>query len=240
MMVRVRGVVSAAANDRVGELPERCQKYPGRAPSATWSFGRRSTVTGLAALAGSLVMDPRMATASDPDDKPDPVALWAALEDTRTTLEAGLIAGEQRGIPVSASFNIEDGDLALIVYVAVGQRYTQLFIDPGTAALVQTASVAASDDLADATVRKAALDKGARSLVAVVREALRENIGARAVDVMPELQNGHPVAGLKCHSIIWRTCASSCACASSVLADTSTVVAVLMPSAPGSLGLPID
>jgi hypothetical protein len=135
-----------------------------------------------------------LATASDQDDKPDPVALWAALEDARITLEVGLSAGEQLGTPIFAGFDFDDGDLVLIVCVATGGRFEQVLIDPETAKILGTAPLAESDDRAEAMARKAAMDKAARSLMAVLRETLRDNVGARAVDVTPELQNGHPMA----------------------------------------------
>ena len=101
------------------------------------------------------------------------MALWAALEDARITLEVGLIAGEQLGTPVFAGFDFENGDLVLIVCVATGGRFEQVLIDPGTSTILGTAAIGEPDDQADATARKAAVDKAARSLVSVLRETLR-------------------------------------------------------------------
>jgi hypothetical protein len=193
-MVRADGVLPVAADGRVGGHSERNKNKSMCVPPAAWRLRRRSTVSGLLALGGSLIVCPGLATASDADDKPDPVALWAALEDSRITLEAGLIAGGQLGTPVFAGFDFEDGDLVLIVCIATGDRFEQVVIDPDSRTILGMAPVGGPDDRADATVRKAVLDRGARSLVTVVREALQDNLGARAVDVTPELRDGHPVA----------------------------------------------
>ena len=132
--------------------------------------------------------------ASDRDDQPDPVALWAALEDATVTLESGLIVGEQRGHPVSAKFDIADGDLQLTVWIATVDSLLQVVVDPNTAAVARSEPINASDDLADAIAQRAAVERARVSLLSAVQQALRDNRGARAVNVMPELKDGHPIA----------------------------------------------
>jgi hypothetical protein len=134
------------------------------------------------------------AAAGDRDEQPDPVALWAALEDAGTALEAGLIAAEQRGRPVSARFDMEDGDLELVVDIATDDGLYQMAVDPNIAAVLWAERISSSDDLADATAQKAAIERAKLSLLSVVQQTLREHQVARAVDVTPELRDGHPVA----------------------------------------------
>lgn len=145
-------------------------------------------------LVGTLLATAPLAAANDRDDQPDQVALWAALDDSGVTLEAGLIVGQQRGKPVSAKFDIADGDLELMISIATRDGLSHLLIDPNTASIVWSESISASDDLADATAQKAVIDRAKVSLLAAVQDALRDNKGARAVDVTPELHDGHPVA----------------------------------------------
>jgi hypothetical protein len=145
-------------------------------------------------LLAGIVIGSSLATASDRDDKADPVVLWAALQDASTTLEAGLVAGAQRGQPVSARFDIADGDLLLIVYTAVDDSLAQVIVHPNSGAILWSEPITASDDLADAAAQKAAMKKAKVSLLAAVQQALGDNRGARAVAVTPELQNSHPIA----------------------------------------------
>jgi hypothetical protein len=50
------------------------------------------------------------------------------------------------------------------------------------------------DDLTHAKTQSEAMAKAKRSLDAAASEAVKENKGYRAVSVMPELKDGHPVA----------------------------------------------
>jgi hypothetical protein len=134
------------------------------------------------------------AAASDRDDEPDPVAFSAALEDARVTLEAGLFASEQRGKPVSAKFDIADGDLQLTVCIATIGGLQQVVVDPNTATIVWSEPITEPDDLADATAQKIAIERAGTSLLSAVTQVLRDNKEGRAVDVTPVLQDGHPVA----------------------------------------------
>src|SRR5262249_24544695 len=130
-------------------------------------------LAGWLLLVGALLVAfaPTLMAASHRDDQPDPVALWAALEDADVTLERGLSIGEERSHPVSAKFDISDGDLQLIVWIATMDGFLQVVIDPNTAAIVLAEPIIASDDLADATAQKAATDKAGISLRSAVQQA---------------------------------------------------------------------
>jgi hypothetical protein len=157
-------------------------------------FSRAWTVRRL--LVGVLLIGsaPTLIAASDRHDQPDSVALWAALEDAGVTLESGLVACERHGRPVSARFDIADGDLQLIVWIETGDRLFQAAVDPNTAEIVWAEPIKASDDLADATAQKAAMDTAKISLRSAVQQILRDNKDARAVEVTPELKDGHASA----------------------------------------------
>ena len=156
------------------------------------------TVTWIARLlfVGALLvaLTPTLCAATDRDDHPDPVALWAAVQDAGITLESGLAVVEQRGRPVSANFDIADGDLQLVIWIETIDGLRQVVVDPNTAAIVRAEPINASDDLADAIAQKAAMDKARISLRSAVQQALRDNVDARVLEARPELKEGHAIA----------------------------------------------
>ena len=64
----------------------------------------------------------------------------------------------------------------------------------GGGAVISTAQITDADDLTEAIAQKTAMQKATVSLVAATERAIEENPGSRAVSVVPELRNGHPVA----------------------------------------------
>lgn len=124
----------------------------------------------------------------------DPAALATALKDTTTTLQGGLKASEREGTPISAKFEIEDGNLQLSVYTMKDDGFTEVVADPKSGAVKEAEKIKDADDLKDATTQKAAMAKAKVSLVVAAENAVRSNAGSRAVSIYPQLQNGHPVA----------------------------------------------
>ncbi len=146
-------------------------------------------------LAVSIVVGSGLAAAAnDRDDRPDPVALWAAIQDASATLEAGITASEQQGQPIAARFDIQDGDLELLITTKAGDGFTQVVLHTNTAAVLWTEPILASEDLTDATAQNIVMARAKLSLLSAVQRALRDNTGSRAVSVAPELQDGHPIA----------------------------------------------
>jgi len=127
-------------------------------------------------------------------DDEDAAAMAAALKDATLTLQDGLKAGEREGQPISAQFEIDEGKLRLSVYTSKGDDFTEVVADPKTGAIVKSAKIADADELSDAADQKAAMAKATVSLVAAVDMAVKENTGALAVAVFPDLRDGHPVA----------------------------------------------
>ena len=121
-------------------------------------------------------------------------ALAAAMKDAKTTLEAGLQASEQRGKPISAKFELDDGRLQLSVYTMQGNGFTEVVIDPATGTIAKAETVTDPDDLAAATKQKEAAGNAAVSLLSATQQAVRANNGFRAVRVVPELTGDGPVA----------------------------------------------
>ena len=127
------------------------------------------------------------------EDKPDP-ALAGAMKDAKISLQRGLSASTKEGKPVSAKYEMEDGKLQLSVYTMKGDKFSETIVDHKTGKIAKTEPITKGDDLTHAKSQSEAMAKAKRSLDAAATEAVKENKGYRAVSVMPELKDGHPVA----------------------------------------------
>jgi hypothetical protein len=145
----------------------------------------------IAATIGVLILVPQA-----PAEESDPAALAAAVAKAPTSLEQGLRASEKSGRPISAKFEIEDGKLQLSIYTMTADRYNEVVVAPDTGGVVKTEKITDADDLKAAAEQKAAMEKASTSLIAATEHALGQNIGSRAVSVVPELQSGHPLASV--------------------------------------------
>jgi hypothetical protein len=123
----------------------------------------------------------------------DEAALGRALQGAKTTVEAGLQASEREGQPISGKFEIEDGKLQLSVYTMKNSGYSEVVLDPVTGTIAKTEKITEGDDLKEATVQGAAMGKAKRSLLAATEATVKANAGSRAVGIIPELKDGHPV-----------------------------------------------
>jgi hypothetical protein len=128
------------------------------------------------------------------EEDADPAALARALAGAQATLQAGLKAGERVGIPISAKFEIEDGNLQLSVYTLDGSEFVEVIADPKTGAVIKTEKITESDDLKDASAQNAAMARASLTLLAAADMAVKANPGFRAVSVEPQLQGGHAIA----------------------------------------------
>src|ERR1700758_1235778 len=81
----------------------------------------------------------------------DAAVLAAALKDTKFTLQDGLKAGEREGQPISAQFEIEDGELQVSIYTTKGEDFSEVVADPKTGTVVKTEKITDTDELSDAT-----------------------------------------------------------------------------------------
>src|ERR1700719_4794947 len=84
----------------------------------------------------------------------DPAALAAALNDTTATLQGGLKASEREGTPISAKFEIEDGNLQLSVYTMKDDGFKEVVADPKSGAVKEAEKITDADDLKDAASQK--------------------------------------------------------------------------------------
>ena len=117
-----------------------------------------------------------------------------ALTSTKVTLEAGIMASEREGKPISAKFEVEEGKLQLSVYTMKGDKFSEVIVDHQTGRIAKTEPITGGGDLAAAKQQSAAMAQAKSSLRAAAEAAVKANSGFRAVSVMPTLKSGKPVA----------------------------------------------
>ena len=126
------------------------------------------------------------------DEAKEHAELAKALGAAKVSLETGLSAGATTGMPISAKYEVEDGKLQLSVYTKKGTGFSEVIVDHTTGKVAKTEAITSGDDLTKA--QSDAMAKAKRSLRTVAEHAVNANKGYRAVSVMPELKEGHPVA----------------------------------------------
>lgn len=127
-------------------------------------------------------------------EEKDHAELAKALKDAKVPLQRGLTASAKAGKPISAKYEVEDGQLQLSVYTAKGDKFSEVIVDHKTGKVAKTEPITSGDDLAAAKAQGEAMAKAKRSLDAAANAAVKENKGFRVVSVMPSLKEGHPVA----------------------------------------------
>lgn len=148
----------------------------------------RSRLLLLALAVGLLTMPVSVVLADETEE------LASALKDTTANLQDGLKASEREGKPISAKFEIEHNALQLSVYTLKGGNFMEVVADPKTGAIAKSEEITDTDDLKDAEAQKAAMATATTSLLAATDAAVKSNAGFRAVSVLPQLRNGHPIA----------------------------------------------
>jgi hypothetical protein len=129
-----------------------------------------------------------------PAENSDPAGLATALKDVRATLQRGLKASERKGKPISAKFEVEDGNLQLSVYTMKNDLFMEVVANPRTGAILKAEEITDAWDLKAATEQKAAMAKATVSLLAAAETAAKANAGLREVSIYPQVRDGHPVA----------------------------------------------
>ena len=126
------------------------------------------------------------------------VALANALKQGDLPLEQGLAMSSREGKAISAKYELEDDDadeLQLSIYTEPKDgTFSEVIIDYGTGKIAKVTPITEGDDLAAAKSQSEVMAQAKRSLEAATVEAVRAQVGYRAVSVMPDLRDGHPVA----------------------------------------------
>jgi len=127
-------------------------------------------------------------------DAKERAQLAKALKNVKTTLAQGLAAGEREGKPISARFDVDKGPLELVVYVAKGDGFSEIHVDPKTGKIAKVEEINGGAELAEARGQSEALSSAKLALREATERIVKMHPGARAVSVTPRVQSGHPVA----------------------------------------------
>jgi hypothetical protein len=142
---------------------------------------------GLAGLAGNNAF-----SADDEDASQE--ALIKLLDTAKINLQQGLAAGEQQGKPISAKFEVEDGKLQLSVYTTKEGKFFEVLINHVTGEILRAEPITEDDDLTAATEQSAAVANAKTSLQAAVDKTIAQSTNIRALNVVPSMKDGHPIA----------------------------------------------
>jgi major membrane immunogen (membrane-anchored lipoprotein) len=119
---------------------------------------------------------------------------WNALKAAKIPLSKGLDVAKQKGKPISAKFEMEDGKLQLSVYTANKGKFSEVIVDYKSGKIAKSEEIKEGDDLTHAAAQDKAMAKAKKSLRAVADSAVAGNSGYRAVSVVPSLEQGKPAA----------------------------------------------
>ena len=114
-------------------------------------------------------------------------AKHVALGDALTTATAS-------GKPISARYEYEDKKLKLSVFIEKDGGFSEIFLDHMTGKVATIDKITGGDDLKDAKAQSKAFAKAKVPLAAALGKALAANAGYTAVEVIPMLEGGKPVA----------------------------------------------
>ncbi|HET7881992.1 MAG TPA: hypothetical protein VFL55_13990 [Acetobacteraceae bacterium] len=125
---------------------------------------------------------------------PDISKYAKAVDEASTTLEQALSTSATNGTPISAQYMLKDEKLQIMVFTKAANGFMEVVIAPATGSIVSAQQVTDADDLEEAEKQELAMEKGSTSLLSAVKEADKQNPGARAVRVVPSIRGGQPMA----------------------------------------------
>lgn len=151
-----------------------------------------ATVLGLAALIG---FGAHNAIFADDEDEAQE-ALIKTMSAAKISLQQGLEASEQQGQPISAKFEIDNGKLQLSIYTAKEGTFSEVLVDYLTGKILKVEALRGSDDLTAAREQSVAMANAKLSLKTAVDITMSESANVRAVNVVPVMKDGHPMASI--------------------------------------------
>ncbi len=120
--------------------------------------------------------------------------LAGAVKHAKASLDAGLKASEREGKPISGKLELEDRKLQLSIYTEKAGKFYEVVVDHTTGKIAETEEISGGDDLTAAKAQSAAVARAKKSLRQVLRDAQKAHKGFRAVSVVPNEKDSHPVA----------------------------------------------
>ena len=131
---------------------------------------------------------------AQPHDDKERAELAKALKGVKTPLQQGLTASAKEGKPISAKYEVEEGKLQLSIYTEKASKFYEVVIDHTSGKIAKREEITSGDDLTAAKAQSAAMAHPKKSLRQAVRDAQKTHKGFRAVSVVPEEKDSHPVA----------------------------------------------
>ena len=125
---------------------------------------------------------------------------WAAvmreLPEASVSLDQALKTSEQEGKPISAEYDVEDGDLQISVYVEKDGHFGEVIVDPKTGMINTMKPLTVPREVDEAQAQSAALNKATLPLSVALASAVDSNSGYRAVGIIPILGEDEAVAAI--------------------------------------------
>ena len=120
--------------------------------------------------------------------------LAKALPSAEISLERALFVSEREGKPISAGFEMDNGELNLWVFIQKAEKFLEVTVNYKNGEIEEVELITKAEDLTDAKTQSHAMEAAKLSLRLATEKAVKENPGYRAVEVTPELENGRPIA----------------------------------------------
>jgi hypothetical protein len=147
------------------------------------------------AIAGAAILLVGVVSAVAEEEKNPNLA--KALSEATVSLDQGLKTSEREGKPISGKYELEDGSLQLSIYVVKADQFKEVIIDPQGGSIRRTEPITDEDELEQAKDQQQRLAHARIPLDQAVGDAVRNNNGYRAVEVMPTVDRaGKPVASV--------------------------------------------
>ena len=125
---------------------------------------------------------------------------WAAvmreLPEASVSLDQALKTSEQEGKPISAEYDVENGDFQISVYVEQDGHFREVIIDPKSGTINTTKPLIVAREVDQAQAESAALRKAKMPLTAALATAEDSNSGYRAVSISPLLGDDEVVVAI--------------------------------------------
>jgi len=125
---------------------------------------------------------------------------WAAvmreLPEASVSLDQALKTSEQEGKPISAEYDVEDGDFQISVYVEKDGHFREVIIDPQSGTINTTKPLTVAREVDEAQAQSAALRRAKLPLTAALATAEDLNSRYRAVSIIPLLGDGEVVVAI--------------------------------------------
>ena len=103
------------------------------------------------------------------------------LPQATVSLQQAVETSQSEGNPISAEFDVEDGELQISVYTSQGDHFDEVTIDPKSGSIENAKPLSDAKEIGDAQAQSAALGKSKLPLSWAMRDALSALECLRAV-----------------------------------------------------------